>query len=150
MMDRRLPAVPGDGHRPHVVVIDDTREILELLQELLEEEGYRVTPCPELLDVAHIKALRPDVIVQDLLFAGTQEAGWKLLTLARLDPDLAQIPIVLCTAALNVVRDAEMAEKLRQLGVHVVLKPFNLAELLSVLAAVLASPASYELGKETA
>ena len=95
----------ADGRQPHILVTNDTQEILDLMQELLEEEGYRVTTSLALLDIAKVKALAPDVIVQDLLFEGTQELGWKFLTLTRLDPALARIPLVLCTAAVRTVND---------------------------------------------
>jgi CheY-like chemotaxis protein len=87
-----------------------------------------------------IKALKPDLIVQDLLFAGTQETGWKFLTLVRLDPELARVPLILCTAAIQVIRDEDMAAHLRDLGVTVVLKPFNIEDLLDSVAGVLAQP----------
>ncbi len=132
MMDR---APRDSAHTPaHVLVMDDTPVILELLQELLEDEGYRVTTCQDLLDLPQIRAVQPDMIMQDLRFAGVQEASGQLLTAARLDPELAHIPIILCTAATRVVQDEVMAEHLRRLRVRVVLKPFDIDELLAVLA----------------
>ena len=125
--------VSGNGRQPHILVVDDTQEILDLLQELLEEEGYRVTTSMAVLDLDKVKTLAPDLIIQDILFEQTQELGWKFLTLVRLDPDLRAIPLILCTAAVQVVRDEVMAEKLRQLGVRVVLKPFQIAELLAAI-----------------
>ncbi len=126
----------ADGRQPHILVINDTQEILDLMQELLEEEGYRVTTSLALLDLDKVRALAPDVIVQDLLFEGTQELGWKFLTLARLDPELARIPLILCTAAVRTVNDPEMAEHLDQQGIRVVLKPFTIEELLTTLSEV--------------
>ena len=126
----------ADGRQPHILIIDDTQEILDLMQELLEEEGYRVTSSLALLDIDKVKALAPDIIVQDLLFEGTQELGWKFLTLARLDPELAHIPLILCTAAVRTVNDPEMAEHLDQQGIRVVLKPFTIEELLTTLSEV--------------
>jgi CheY-like chemotaxis protein len=83
-----------------------------------------------------IKALAPDIIVQDIMFEGTKEQGWKMLHLLRIDPQLARIPIVLCTAAVSVVRDEVMAEQLDRLGVRVILKPFHIDELVRVLTEV--------------
>ena len=123
----------------HVLVVNDTQAILDVMRELLEDEGYRVSVSIETLDLSRIKALAPDVIVQDLLFAGTQESGWKFLTLARLEPELAHIPIILCTAATEVVGDPAMAENLNRLGVRVLLKPFNLDDLLTAISEVLAA-----------
>ncbi len=129
----------ADGRQPHVLVINDTQEILDLMQELLEEEGYRVTTSLALLDIDKVKAQEPDIIVQDLLFEGTQELGWKFLTLVRLDPELARVPVVLCTAAVRTVNEPEMAEQLNRKGVRVVLKPFTIDELLITLNEVLAA-----------
>ncbi|MCC7021271.1 MAG: response regulator [Thermomicrobiales bacterium] len=127
--------------------MDDTREILDLLQELLEEEGYRVTASMETLDLARIAALRPDVIVQDLLFADGQEAGWAALSRARRDPGLAHVPVILCTAAHDIVHDDDMADTLRQLDVRVVPKPFRIEEFLTVLEeAVAAGSNGHETG----
>jgi CheY-like chemotaxis protein len=117
--------------------MDDTPVILELLQELLEDAGYRVTTCQDLLDLPQIRAMHPDMIMQDLHFAGVPEASGQFFTAARLDPALAHIPIILCTAATRTVQDVVMAEQLRQLHVRVVLKPFDIDELLAVLAEAL-------------
>jgi len=123
----------ADGRQPHILVVNDTQEILDLMQELLEDEGYRVTTSLALLDIDKVKKIAPDVIVQDLLFEGTQELGWKFLTLVRLDPVLARIPLVLCTAAVRTVTNPEMAEQLDQKGIRVVLKPFTIEDLLMTL-----------------
>jgi len=126
----------ADGRQPHILIINDTQEILDLMQELLEEEGYRVTTSLALLDLAKVKALAPDIMIQDLLFEGTQELGWKFLTLVRLDPELARIPLILCTAAVRTVNDPEMAEQLDRQGIRVVLKPFTIENLLTTLSEV--------------
>jgi CheY-like chemotaxis protein len=124
------------GRQPHILLVNDTQEILDLMQELLEGEGYRVTPSLSLLNIDRIKALAPDIITQDIMFEHSDDLGWKMLHLMRLDPELARIPIVLCTAAVSVVRDAAMAAQLDQLGVRVILKPFHINELLQVLSEV--------------
>jgi hypothetical protein len=33
-------AMSADGRQPHILVLNDTQETLDLMQELLEEEGY--------------------------------------------------------------------------------------------------------------
>ena len=145
-MDHVLPTTRCES--PHVLIVDDAQEILDLLQELLRDEGYRVTTSLAVLDIDKIRALAPDVIVQDLLFEQTQIKGWEFLTLVRLDPELARIPLILCTAAIQVIKDETMAQKLRALGVRVMLKPFHIDELLMVLTDVLAAPAPLGTGCE--
>jgi CheY-like chemotaxis protein len=141
--------VTTPGRQPHVLVIDDTQEILDLNKELLEEEGYRVTTSMARLDLDKVKTLAPDIIVQDLLFEGMQETGWKFLTLVRLDPVLAPIPLILCTAAVGTVNDPEMAEQLDRLGVRVVLKPFLIDDLLTALSEVLTAQTLINQATET-
>jgi CheY-like chemotaxis protein len=126
---------------PHILLVNDTQEILDLMGELLEDEGYRVTISLALLNLAKVKDLAPDLIVQDLLFEQTQEQGWKFLELVRLDPELAHIPLILCTAAVQTVKEPAMAEQLDRLGVRVVLKPFLIEDLLSAIAEVLTAQA---------
>jgi CheY-like chemotaxis protein len=129
----------GDAARlSHVLVINAIQEDLDLMRDLLAEGGYQVSASLETPDLPRIKALAPDVIVQELLFAGSaREAGWKFLTLARLDPAVARIPLVLCTAAVETVTAPDMAQNLDRLGVRVLLKPFNLDDLLTAVAEAL-------------
>src|SRR5215218_3328132 len=148
-MHRKDAAMSADGRQPHILVVNDTQEILDLLQELLEDEGYRVTTSLALLNIDKVKTLAPDVIVQDLLFEGTQELGWKFLTLVRLDPQLARIPLILCTAAVRTVNDQEMAEQLDRQGVRVVLKPFTIDDLLATLSEVQSAQALINSVTET-
>ena len=131
----------GDtARRAHVLVVNDTQAILDLMRDLLEDEGYQVSVSIQTLDLTRIKALQPDLIIQDLLFAdGSQETGWHFLTLVRLDPELAHIPMILCTAAMDPIKDPDMAENLNRHGVRVLLKPFNIDELVTAITEMLAA-----------
>ncbi len=132
-----MPTTPSlDGHRPHVLAINNDPAVLALFRDLLEEEGYRVSLRAYLdKDLAEIKALRPDLIVLDYMWAN-EDASWSLLQMLRMDPGTAGVPIVLCTAA---VREVEaLAGHLAEMGVEVVLKPFNIDRLTEVIAEALA------------
>jgi CheY-like chemotaxis protein len=106
-------AMTADGRQPHILIVNDTQEILDLLRELLEEEGYRVSTFVETLTLTRLKMAKPDVIIQDLLFEGMQDTGWMFFSMSRLDPDLAPVPLILCTAAVSVVKGEDMAAQLR-------------------------------------
>lgn len=125
--------------RPHVLCVDDAQEILDVMQELLEGEGYRVTTSIAPINLTRVKAIAPDVIVQDIMFEYDQQEGWRFLTLSRLDPKLARVPHILCTGATQTVHDPKMADQLDRMGVRVLLKPFNLEDLLLALTEVLAA-----------
>ena len=127
----------ADG-RAHILVMNDVQEIIDLLQELLEEEGYRVATSLFVLDLDRIKAVAPDLIVLDVLFEG-DDKGWQFLKLSRLDRELCRVPIVLCTAAVQTVQ--EMADHLAVQNIGVVLKPFDLDRLLREIEARLSDGA---------
>jgi DNA-binding response OmpR family regulator len=131
-----MPVMRTNGRAPHILTVDDTPETLDLLREILEDEGYRITTSMALLDLDNVKDLAPDAIIQDVLVEHSQELGWKFLTLVRLDPELADVPLILCTAE-HAVRDKAMVETLHELGVPLILKPFQADELLAVLGEVL-------------
>ena len=82
-------------------------EILELFRMLLEEEGYEVVlagfPIQQIGDIEKIK---PDLIILDLVF-GDQKSGWQMLQMLRMQRSTASTPVIICTAALDLVREQE-------------------------------------------
>ena len=123
----------------HVLVLNDTAEILDLFKDLLEEEGYRVSlgalvPGELGRTFAEVKGTMPDAVVLDLLF-GHEPLGWQLLQMLRMDRATVGLPIVVCTAA--VARVAELSAHLGAMAVGVVIKPFDIDALLAELRRVL-------------
>lgn len=124
--------------RKHIVAINNSTDILAILDDLLTAEGYRVTT--QLYrdhSIAEVASLKPDLVLLDYQWA-TDDAGWTLLQLLRLYPDTTKIPIVLCTAAVEHV--AETRDHLDLMGIAVVYKPFNIDQLLATLRQRLAGP----------
>ena len=122
---------------PHVLAMDDVPAILDLLREILEEDGYRVTTSLERLDPSQLRAVSPDAILQEWHFTGTPTCYVRYVASVRDDPDLAHVPIILCTTWTRVVQDAALAEQLRQLHVRIVRKPFDIDDLLAIIAGAL-------------
>src|SRR6266487_5093198 len=121
-----------------ILVVNDTQEILELFRILLEEEeGYEVVlsgfPVQEISDVERIN---PDLIILDFVF-GDQKSGWQMLQMLKMKRSTASIPVIVCTAALGLVREQE--GYLVSQGVHVVFKPFDIDQLLTSVKQVLES-----------
>jgi DNA-binding response OmpR family regulator len=113
-----------------ILVVNDTQEILELFRVLLEEEeGHEVIlsglPFQEISDVEKIK---PDLIILDFVF-GDQKSGWQMLQMLKMKRSTANIPVIVCTAALDDVREQE--GYLVSQGVHVVYKPFDIEHLVN-------------------
>jgi CheY-like chemotaxis protein len=119
----------GVGERKRIVVINDTKEILELFRDVLEGEmGHEVilmSFAPD--ELTRIVEAEPDLLVIDFVIGDREMEGWQLLQKMRMHRDTANIPIVACTAAVRQVRESE-AYLLEQ-GIEVVLKPFTIDQL---------------------
>jgi DNA-binding response OmpR family regulator len=112
-----------------ILVVNDTQEILELFRMLLEEEGHEVIlsgfPVQQINDVALIN---PDLIILDFVF-GDQKSGWQMLQMLKMHRSTESIPVIVCTAALDMVREQE--GYLVSQGVHVVFNPFDIDHLMA-------------------
>ncbi len=115
---------------PHILVVDDNREIRDLLTRLLTKDGLRVSTAPD--GRAMRKVLgesRIDLIVLDLMLPG--EDG---LTLCRQLRAESAIPVIMLTAKgeeIDRVVGLEMGAD------DYVAKPFSSRELLARIKAVL-------------
>ena len=112
---------------PHrLLVIDDDASIREMLEMVLDSEGYEVLTAPH--GAAAVKLLgqtRPDVILLDMKMPVMD--GWEFMAWYRRLPD-PKVPVVVLTAAQD---DALRAD---EVGADAyVAKPFAIDELLRVL-----------------
>jgi len=120
----------GMETKPHILVIDDDRDIRELLGKFLEKQGLRVTLARDARDARKLWPLaRYNLVVLDLMMPG--ESG---LDLARWLRGQSAIPIVMLTAM------GEETDRIvgLELGADdYMAKPFNPRELLARIRAVL-------------
>ena len=126
---------------PRITVINDNPDFLELMGAILDDEsGYEV----RLLDgdetgLEQLQETSPDLIIVDLLLG--RASGWELIALARADATLREVPIIVCSADVNQLR--ERAEELADIGdVHMLKKPFAVDELTSLVDDLIGQPAS--------
>ena len=120
-----------------ILVINDTQEILDLFRILLEGEGYKVVLSGfPFQQVSEIEQINPDLIILDIIFGG-EKIGWQMLQLLKMKRSIASIPVVVCTAALNAIREQE--GYLVSQGVHVVYKPFDIDYILTTIKLALES-----------
>jgi DNA-binding response OmpR family regulator len=119
-----------------ILLIEDELVIQDLLRDLLEEEGYRVLVADATLDPVDVSQLRPNLILLDLWFGGV---AWGLdwLRELRVTPGARCIPVIVCTADARLARLE--AEQLRVLAADVILKPFDLDDVVTRVAAALSS-----------
>ena len=115
---------------PHIAVVDDHKDIRELVSRYLGDHGYRVSAvesaaaCRRLLERS-----APDVLVLDIMMPG--EDG---LALCRDLRATSQLPIIFLTA---VAEDTDRIIGLEMGADDYLTKPFNPRELLARIKAVL-------------
>ncbi|HEV7443788.1 MAG TPA: response regulator, partial [Steroidobacteraceae bacterium] len=116
--------------RPHLVIVDDDREIRTLLSQYLEKHDFRTTAVAEGREMRRVmERSRVDLVVLDLMLPG--EDG---LSICRELRTRSQIPIIMLTARGE---DVDRIVGL-ELGADDYLpKPFNPRELLGRIRAVL-------------
>jgi two-component system OmpR family response regulator len=123
-------SAPGTGTAGHVLVVDDDREIRDLLGRFLAKHGYRVTAARDGKEMRRALAdWNIDLVVLDLMLPG--EDG---LSLCRDLRAKSQIPVVMLTMM------GEETDRIigLEMGADDYLpKPFNPRELLARMKAVL-------------
>jgi two-component system, OmpR family, response regulator len=116
--------------RPHLLIVDDDREIRGLLAQYLEKHEFRTTAVPDgkemrrVLERSHV-----DLLVLDLMLPG--EDG---LSLCRELRGRSQLPIIMLTARGE---DVDRIIGLELGADDYVAKPFNPRELLGRIRAIL-------------
>jgi CheY-like chemotaxis protein len=114
---------------PKILIVDDDRTTVKLLQTLLEMDGFEVVISARgqtAVEMAH--EIRPDLFLVDYHLTDMQ--GVELITRLRADPVFAKTPIVMASG-LNMEQEA-----LKAGATQFLLKPFEpnkLAPLFSSL-----------------
>jgi pilus assembly protein CpaE len=129
---------------PRVLVIDDDEGILKLIEMALRPRGYEVISAVDgALGLNIIRNDRPDVVILDKMMPDMD--GYEVARRVRREPSLAQIPILIITAA------AELSEKLDAFNAgadDVLVKPFEIDELAARLAALLRRAEAFKLATQ--
>ena len=113
-----------------VLIVEDDRNIQELLQMYLEKEGYAVTVAGDGgQGLQKFRAIKPDIVLLDVMMPVMD--GWAVCRAIRSE---SQTPIIMLTAK------GETEDKITGLKTGAddyVTKPFEMRELLARIEAVL-------------
>src|SRR3954452_17109085 len=84
-----------------ILLVEDDLDIRDLLQDYLEEQGYDVVPAgtgKQAIDFLVLdRQSPPDMLILDLMMPIM--TGWQVLERIRQEPQLADMPVVVLTAA---------------------------------------------------
>lgn len=116
-----------------VLVVDDSRELVDLLCEQLEKNAFQCLRAGEGLGALRLaRAERPDLVILDLMLPGL--GGLEVCRRLRQDPRTAEVPVLMLTA-----RGEELD---RVVGLEIgaddyVTKPFSVREVVARVNAIL-------------
>ena len=122
-----LIAEEKPNHQPEMLVVEDSPTQAELLKNILEQKGYRVSVAgsgEEALDLMVQRA--PTVVISDVNMPGMD--GYELCRRIRKNPLFARIPVVLLTS-LSDARD--VLNGLECGADNFITKPYDPKRLLS-------------------
>jgi len=110
-----------------ILIVDDTKANLDVLDELLNGEGYTVSLAPNRNIALRIASQAvPDLILLDVMMLGLN--GFEVCERLQSDPRTADVPVIFITAEDDpgsVLRGFEVG------GLDYIRKPFNDLEVLA-------------------
>ncbi|TBW58095.1 response regulator transcription factor [Marinobacter halodurans] len=117
-------------HPRHLVIVDDEVDILDVLEDALTLEGYRVTPLRRGRDLLDLLERAPvDLIILDLRLE--QENGLRVAQQVR---ERSPIPIMMLTGKGD---ETDRILGLEMAADDFLMKPFNLREVIARVRALL-------------
>jgi CheY-like chemotaxis protein len=116
-----------------VLVADDDPQILRMLTDVLLKRGFNVDTARD-GDEAYARAQEraPDVLVTDVMMPKLD--GWSLVRKLRLDPKLADLPVIFLTA---VTADDASVKAFRLGADDYITKPFKFSDVVTRIEKVL-------------
>jgi two-component system phosphate regulon response regulator PhoB len=116
-----------------ILVIDDEKDLIELVRYNLEKEGFDViaaTDGQSGLEV--VKKHRPDLVMLDLMMPGLD--GLQVCQRLRADPRMGRVPVIMLTAKAT---EADRVVGLELGADDYITKPFSPREVVARVKAVL-------------
>jgi DNA-binding response OmpR family regulator len=109
-----------------IIVIEDDNDILDLMQYILEDEGYQVLPSSRTEPLATVLEHRPNLVLLDDRLP--DEFGHQFCARLKANPETASIPVILVSATRNLHQVAIDCKADGYLT-----KPFDLHELVNLV-----------------
>lgn len=119
--------------KKRILVVDDERNIVDLLSLILRGDGYEVATA--LNGVEALKKAQkelPDLVILDVNMP--QIDGWNVLSSIRASENTRKLPVLMCTNK-DLVSDVERAEMLGATGY--IPKPFAVDRVLKKVRQIL-------------
>jgi len=110
-----------------VVLIQDNEDILDIMDQVLEEEGFKVTASLTTEPIEKIDKIDPDVVVVDDHIKGKKK-GSAVIKELKSDPETQDVSAVLTSTSFNLPEEATACK-----ADDYIEKPFDLDHMVEVV-----------------
>ncbi len=123
-----------------IAVVDDEKDILNLISHHLKREGYRVKSFQSGKDfLLYINSVPPDLVLLDIMLPGMD--GLEICRILKNKPSTSSIPIIMITAKST---EADVVVGLELGADDYIVKPFRVRELVARVKSMLRRYSSKE------
>ncbi|WP_421939127.1 response regulator [Pedobacter sp.] len=110
-----------------VVLVQDNKDILNIMDQVLEEEGFEVTASLTPEPIEKINEIEPDIVVIDDHIKGDKK-GSEIIEELKSDPETEEVPAVLTSTSNELPQQAEDCK-----ADDYIQKPFDLDHMVDVV-----------------
>ena len=110
-----------------VVLVQDNKDILDIMDQVLDEEGFDVTASLSTDPIDKIDEIDPDVVIIDDNIKG-KKRGSNVVKELKTDPETEDIPAVLTSTSDKLPQIAEECK-----ADDFIQKPFDLDHMINVV-----------------
>lgn len=121
---------------PEVLIVEDDESIAELLEFMMQREGYAVQVCRDgnAAQARIANGAAPDLVIMDVMLP--YKDGFELIGLLRARPGWAQVPVLMLSAKSQ---ETDIVRALDSGSNGYVVKPFQPQELMARVRQLLAA-----------
>lgn len=110
-----------------IVLIQDNEEILDIMDEVLKEEGFEVISSLTTEPIEKLDEIEPDVVIIDDHIKG-KKRGSELIAELKSNPDTEDLPAVLTSTSLDLPEKAKECK-----ADDFIEKPFDIDHMIEVV-----------------
>ncbi|GAA3979828.1 hypothetical protein GCM10022246_34810 [Pedobacter ginsengiterrae] len=110
-----------------VVLVQDNKDILEIMDQVLDDEGFEVTSSLTTEPIEKIDEIEPDVVVIDDHIKGTKK-GSKIIKELKSNPETEDISAILTSTSNELPQIAEESK-----ADDFIQKPFDIEHMVDVV-----------------
>ncbi|WP_333621478.1 response regulator [Sphingobacterium multivorum] len=109
------------------IVIQDNEDILNIMDEVLVDEGFDVIPSLTTEPIEELADIDPDILIVDDHIKGSKK-GSEVIKELKADPDTEELPSVLTSTASDIAKTAAECK-----ADDFIQKPFDLDHMVDVV-----------------